>query len=248
MRLRELKEEVLEANLDLARYRLVTLTWGNVSGILRDEGLVVIKPSGVDYDKLRVADLVVLNLEGKVVEGAKRPSSDTPTHLELYRAFKTIGGVAHTHSTYATSFAQACREIRCYGTTHADAFYGSVPVTRFLTKEEVAGGYELNTGRLIIERFRGLDPDSLPAVLLAGHAPFTWGSDPRHAVLNSLMLERVAKMAIFTEGLHPGLEAIPDHILQKHHERKHGPDAYYGQPAPKGEGRQKNQPGKRRKN
>jgi len=247
MRLRELKEEVLEANRDLARYHLVTLTWGNVSGILREEGLVVIKPSGVDYDRLRVSDLVVLDLEGKVVEGAKRPSSDTPTHLELYKAFGSIGGVAHTHSTYAASFAQACREIHCYGTTHADAFFGNIPVTRFLTKEEVAGGYELSTGKLIIERFRGMDPDAIPAVLVAGHAPFTWGTGPRDAVLNSLILERVAKMAIFTNLLNPESQQIPEYILQKHHERKHGPGAYYGQPAPKGAIPRKTHAGKKRK-
>ena len=230
MILRHLREEVLEANLDLERYGLVTLTWGNVSGISRDEGLVVIKPSGVDYKKLRANALIVVNLAGTIVEGKGRPSSDTPTHIELYKAFPAIGGVAHTHSEYATSFAQACREIPCYGTTHADAFSGAIPVTRFLTKEEVEDQYELNTGRVIIERFRELDPVSRPAVLVAGHAPFTWGKSAHDAVKNSLILERVASMAFRSLALHENLPALPEYILNKHHLRKHGPQAYYGQP------------------
>ena len=230
MTLRRLREEVLEANLDLERYNLVTLTWGNASGISRNEGLVVIKPSGVEYRNLRANDLIVVDLAGRIVEGKGRPSSDTPTHLELYKAFSSIGGVAHTHSEFATSFAQACREIKCFGTTHADAFYGTVPVARFLRKEEVADDYELNTGKLIVERFKDLDPEAIPAVLIAGHAPFTWGNNARDAVKNSLILERVASMAFRTVALHPELPALPEYLLNKHHNRKHGPAAYYGQP------------------
>jgi len=228
--LRQLKEDVLEANLDLERYNLVTLTWGNASGILRDEGLIVIKPSGVEYRKLRRNNLIVVDLAGKIVQGKGRPSSDTPTHLELYKAFPSIGGVAHTHSEFATSFAQACREIQCYGTTHADGFFGTIPLTRFLTKEEVDEGYELNTGRMIVERFKELDPMAIPAVLIAGHAPFTWGKNARDAVKNSLILERVASMAFRSVALTQNLPAIPEYILKKHHQRKHGPEAYYGQP------------------
>ncbi|NMB82439.1 MAG: L-ribulose-5-phosphate 4-epimerase AraD, partial [Ignavibacteria bacterium] len=173
MNIKQLKEQVLVANLDLVKYNLVTLTWGNVSGILREEGLVVIKPSGVDYKKLKVTDMVVVDLKGKIVEGKLKPSSDTPTHLELYKSFESIGGIAHSHSPYATSYAQSCKEIKCFGTTHADGFYGSIPVTRFLKKSEVEKNYELNTGKIIIERFRGLDYNSMPGVLVAGHAPFT---------------------------------------------------------------------------
>lgn len=230
MTIRRLREEVLEANLDLVRYNLVTLTWGNVSGILRDEGLVAIKPSGVEYRKLRASDLIVVDLTGKIVEGKGRPSSDTPTHIELYKAFPAIGGVAHTHSEFATVFAQACHEIQCYGTTHADAFFGTVPVTRFLTKEEVGEQYELNTGKLIVERFKGLDPSAMPAVLVAGHAPFTWGTSASDAVKNSVILERVASMAFRAVTLNPELASLPEYLLNKHHLRKHGPEAYYGQP------------------
>lgn len=230
MNLRQLREEVLEANLDLERYDLVTLTWGNASGILRDEGLMVIKPSGVEYRKLRPGNLIVVDFAGKIVEGKGRPSSDTPTHLELYKAFPSIGGIAHTHSEFATSFAQACREIQCYGTTHADGFFGAVPLTRFLTEEEVDKEYELNTGRLIVERFKDLDPMAIPAVLIAGHAPFTWGKSARDAVKNSLILERVASMAYRSVVLMQNLPALPEYILKKHHQRKHGPEAYYGQP------------------
>jgi L-ribulose-5-phosphate 4-epimerase len=230
MILRHLREEVLEANLDLVRQHLVTLTWGNASGISRDDSLVVIKPSGVEYGKLRLSDLIVVDLAGKIVEGKGRPSSDTPTHLELYKAFTRIGGVSHTHSEFATVFAQACREIPCYGTTHADAFYGAVPVTRFLTQEEVDSQYELNTGRVIVERFGSLDPDAIPGVLIAGHAPFTWGKNAADAVKNSLILERVASMAYHSVGMNPRIQPLPEYILNKHHRRKHGPDAYYGQP------------------
>ncbi|HTR80231.1 MAG TPA: L-ribulose-5-phosphate 4-epimerase [Bacteroidota bacterium] len=229
--LKRLKKEVLEANLDLVRYDLVTLTWGNVSGISRDDGLVVIKPSGVEYKKLRVQDMIVVDLNGKVVDGTGRPSSDTPTHLELYKGFPSIGGIAHTHSEYATTFAQACREIKCFGTTHADAFFGPVPVTRFLTKEEVEEAYELNTGKMIVEHFRTMDYEAVPAVLIAGHAPFTWGKDARDAVKNSLILERVASMAMRSNVINPDITPLPEYVLLKHHLRKHGPGAYYGQRA-----------------
>jgi L-ribulose-5-phosphate 4-epimerase len=224
-----LKQQVLEANLDLVKFNLVALTWGNASGISREDGLVVIKPSGVDYTKLRIKDLVVVDLSGKVVEGSLRPSSDTPTHLELYKAFSKIGGIAHSHSEYATVFAQCSKEIPCFGTTHADSFDGSIPVTRFLTKSEVTNNYEINTGKIIVERFKKLDPVSTPAVLVAGHAPFTWGADPLDAVKNNLILEIVSKMALASLELNPKLKPLAGYILNKHHQRKHGPKAYYGQ-------------------
>ena len=227
--LERLKKDVLEANLALVKYRLVTLTWGNVSAISRSDGLVVIKPSGVEYEKLTIKDMVVLDLKGDIVEGKRRPSSDTPTHIELYRAFPSIGGIAHSHSEYATVFAQACREIPCFGTTHADAFHGAVPVTRFLTKDEVGSGYELNTGKVIVERFSKLNPMEIPGILVAGHAPFTWGTDALDAVKNNLMLERVASMALRTLALNPKLSPLPDYLLEKHFSRKHGPGSYYGQ-------------------
>ena len=227
--LEQLKQEVCEANLALVKYNLVTLTWGNVSGISRSQGLVVIKPIGVEYDKLTANDMVVLDLSGKVVEGNLRPSSDTPTHIELYKAFPEIGGIAHSHSEYATIFAQACREIPCFGTTHADAFYGNVPLTRFLSKKEVKENYELNTGAAIVQRFKKLDPAAVPGVLVAGHAPFTWGKDAGDAVKNNLILERIAFMALHSVALNSKLKPLPKHILEKHHQRKHGPDAYYGQ-------------------
>jgi L-ribulose-5-phosphate 4-epimerase len=225
----DLKEDVFQANLDLVKYNLVTLTWGNVSGILREKGLIIIKPSGVDYDEMKKDDMVVLDMEARVVEGKLQPSSDTPTHIELYKAFPDIGGITHSHSEYATMFAQACYEIPCFGTTHADHFYGPVPVTRFLTKEEVENDYELNTGKLIVERFKNLDPVSTPGVLIAGHGPFTWGKDALDSVKNNLVLERVAAMAIGTLQLDVKLSPIPDYIRDKHYKRKHGPDAYYGQ-------------------
>ena len=228
--LEELKKTVLEANLNLVKYNLVTLTWGNVSGIDRSKNLIVIKPSGVDYGEMTVDDLVVLDLNGKIIEGSKRPSSDTATHIELYKAFPAIGGITHSHSEYATIFAQACKEIPCFGTTHADQFYGPVPLTRFLTEEEVNSGYELNTGKVIIERFKNLDPVATPGVLLSGHAPFTWGKNPVDSVKNNLVLERIAKMALFSLQLNNKLEELPDYILKKHYLRKHGSDAYYGQP------------------
>ena len=227
--LEELKEKVLKANLALVKYNLVTLTWGNVSGIDREKGLVVIKPSGVDYEKMKAEDMVVVDLNGKRVEGKLNPSSDTPTHVELYKAFSKIGGISHSHSEYATIFAQASIEIPCFGTTHADHFNGPVPVTRFLTEEEVNSGYELNTGKLIAERFKDLDPVSVPAVLVAGHASFAWGKDPEDSVRNNLVLERVAKMALNCLALKPDLNDLPDYIQKKHYERKHGKNAYYGQ-------------------
>lgn len=227
--LKLLKQQVLEANLDLVKYNLVTLTWGNVSGISREDGFVVIKPSGVEYKKLKLKDMVIMDLSGKVVEGDLRPSSDASTHIELYKAFPTIGGIAHSHSKNATVFAQACMEIPCFGTTHADAFNGSVPLTRFLKKSEVDKNYELNTGKIIVERFKRLDSEAVPGVLVAGHAPFTWGKDASEAVRNNLILESIAKMALKSLVLNPKLKPIPDYILRKHHHRKHGPDAYYGQ-------------------
>jgi L-ribulose-5-phosphate 4-epimerase len=225
----QLKTEVLEANLNLVRHGLVTLTWGNVSGIDRSSACVVIKPSGVGYESLTAADMVVVDLKGNVLEGSLRPSSDTPTHLELYRSFLEIGGIVHTHSTYATAFAQARREIPCLGTTHADHFDGPVPVTRFLTAEEVQSGYERETGRLIVERFAGINPAHTPAVLVAGHAPFAWGKNAEEAVCNSLILERVAHMALCAFQLNPDLAALPACIQEKHYQRKHGSKAYYGQ-------------------
>ena len=227
--LKGLKEKVLKANQDLVKYNLVTLTWGNVSGIDRKKGLIAIKPSGVNYDKLKIHDIVIVNMEGKVVEGELNPSSDTATHIELYKAFTSIGGITHSHSEYATIFAQALKEIPCFGTTHADNFNGIIPVTRFLTKDEVVSNYELNTGKIIIERFKDLDYSSIPAVLVAGHAPFTWGKDPEDSVKNNLVLERVAKMALYALNIKPDLNSLPDYILNKHHTRKHGKDAYYGQ-------------------
>ncbi|MFH1213887.1 MAG: L-ribulose-5-phosphate 4-epimerase [Candidatus Neomarinimicrobiota bacterium] len=227
--LEELKTEVLKANLALVKYGLVTLTWGNVSGIDRAKNLVIIKPSGVDYEKLTIDDLVTVDMNGNVVAGKLRPSSDTPTHLALYREFTEIGGIAHTHSEYATAFAQACREITCYGTTHADHFNGPIPVTRFLFEYEIDQNYELFTGKVITERFADLNPQEMPAVLVAGHAPFTWGKNPVDAVNNSLVLEQIAKMAFRTILLNEGIEELPEYILKKHYLRKHGPDAYYGQ-------------------
>jgi L-ribulose-5-phosphate 4-epimerase len=227
--LERLKEEVLQANLALQRHGLVTLTWGNASGIDRERGLVVIKPSGVDYGDLTAADMVVVDLAGTVVEGSLRPSSDAPSHVCLYGACPAIGGVAHTHSPFATMFAQARREIPCLGTTQADLFHGPVPLTRFLTDAEVRDDYETNTGRVIVERMAGLDWESTPGVLLAGHAPFTWGSDAAAAVRHAAALERIAHMAFGTLLLNPEIGELPRHVLDKHHRRKHGPGAYYGQ-------------------
>ena len=227
--LEALRTIVCEANLELVRQGLVTLTWGNVSGVDRASGLMVIKPSGVAYGRLTPETMVVTDLEGRVVEGEYAPSSDTPTHLRLYAALPNIGGVAHTHSTYATAFAQAGREIPCLGTTHADHFHGAVPVVRLPTASEVRDRYEHNIGGLIAERFRDLDPDAVPGVLAAGHGPFTWGPDPRQAVANAVALEAVAKMAAATFALCPAVRPLPAYILDKHYGRKHGPGAYYGQ-------------------
>ncbi len=227
--LEELKEKVFQANLNLVKYGLVTLTWGNVSGIDRSEGLIVIKPSGIDYDTMTADDMVVVDMDGVLVEGKWRPSSDTPTHAVLYKEFSKIAGIAHTHSENATSFAQALQEIPCYGTTHADHFNGTIPLTRFLIEEEINTNYELYTGKVIIERFKELDPQSMPGVLVAGHAPFAWGKSPDDAFKNSLILERIAKMAMNSLFLNKELQPIPEYILKKHYNRKHGPDAYYGQ-------------------
>jgi len=205
------------------------LTWGNVSGIDREQGLVVIKPSGIPYDGMQVTDMVVVDLEGNVVEGIHKPSSDTSTHLELYKAFTDVGGIAHTHSKYATMFAQAQKEIPCLGTTHADSFNGAIPLTRFISKEEVEQGYEENTARVIIERFSGMKPLEMPAVLVRGHGPFSFGKTPREAAENSHILESIAEMAFGTFQLNPQCENLPEYILKKHYNRKHGPDAYYGQ-------------------
>lgn len=227
--LEDLKQEVLEANLELVTHGLVTLTWGNVSGICRSEGIVAIKPSGVDYASLTVSDIVLIDMDGRIVEGRLRPSSDTPTHLALFQAFPEIGGVTHTHSMFATVFAQASRQIPCLGTTHADHFFGSIPVTRLLTEEEVTVEYEKNTGKVIVERFAGIDPTAMPGVLVAGHAPFCWGKNALASVRSSLILERVASMAFHTLQLAPGAPALPSYFIEKHYNRKHGPNAYYGQ-------------------
>jgi L-ribulose-5-phosphate 4-epimerase len=225
----ELKEQVWRANLDLLKQKLVILTWGNVSGFDRNEGIVAIKPSGVSYEEIMPDDIVIVDLEGKIIEGALTPSSDTPTHLELYKTFDGISAVVHTHSEYATLFAQANREIPCLGTTHADYFNGPIPVTRLIRKQEVDVDYEANTGKVIIERFSDLDPHEMPAVLVASHGPFTWGRTPDEAVKNSLVLEKVAQMAWGTLLLNQKCEQIPEYLLHKHHRRRHGPDAYYGQ-------------------
>jgi L-ribulose-5-phosphate 4-epimerase len=227
--LAELKEQVCQANLELVAQGLVTLTWGNVSGICSDRQRVVIKPSGVSYDQLQPDQMVVVDLDGRVIEGDLRPSSDTPTHVLLYRRFKSIGGITHSHSRQATMFAQARREIPCLGTTHADHFHGSVPVTRPLTQDEVQAGYEGNTGQVIVERFADLDPVAMPAALVAGHGPFTWGSSAADSVKNAIALEAVAEMALGTWLLNAQAPPLEDYVLDKHYRRKHGPDAYYGQ-------------------
>ncbi len=233
MRFQRLREQVCLANRRLGESGLVILTWGNVSGVDRDAGVMAIKPSGVDYNQLTPESIVVISLEtGEVVEGALRPSSDTPTHWWLYREFPTIGGVVHTHSPFATAWAQAGRELPCFGTTHADYFYGTIPLTRLLTQEEIATDYELNTGKVIVECFRerGLDPELMPAVLLPYHGVFVWGADPLKALENAIVLEEVAKLAFYTLTLNPQSVSIPQPLLDKHFFRKHGPTAYYGQP------------------
>lgn len=227
--LESLRKDVCEANRDLDRIGLVTLTWGNVSGFDRERQLMVIKPSGVPYEALRPEQLVVVDLDGLVVEGTLRPSSDTPTHIVLYRQFPGLGGIVHTHSLCATAFCQAEREIPCFGTTHADHFHGPVPLARALTPAEVDEDYEGHTGRVIVERFEGLNPLAVPGVLLAHHAPFTWGPSPRKALENAVALEAVAQMALSTLQLRPETAPLPAHILNKHYARKHGPRATYGQ-------------------
>lgn len=228
--LEELKKQVCEANLALPKYGLVTFTWGNVSGVDREKGLMVIKPSGVEYDNMTPEDMVVVSLiTGDKVEGKWKPSSDTPTHVALYNAFPNIGGVVHTHSRWATSWAQAGRSIPAYGTTHGDYFYGEIPCTRLMTPEEIAGEYELETGNVIIETFRRKSPNDIPAVLVHSHGPFAWGTDPYNAVHNAVVLEELAFMAFHTEAMNPSTKPMQRELLDKHYLRKHGKNAYYGQ-------------------
>ena len=230
--LKHLRKLVWQANLDLPKHGLVTFTWGNVSGIDRERGLVVIKPSGVAYEDLTPEDLVLVDLEtGRTVEGALNPSSDTKTHLELYRAFPEVGGIVHTHSAYAVAGAQAGQDIPCYGTTHADYFYGPIPCARHLRQAELEEDYEKNTGRIIVETFRGrnLDPAAVPGVICHSHGPFTWGKDPAQAVYHAVVLEEVARMALLTRQVDPDAAPAPQYLQDKHYSRKHGPNAYYGQ-------------------
>jgi len=225
--LEELKKRVFEQNISLVKHGLVVLTWGNVSAKDEETGLVVIKPSGVPYNTMKVEDMVVVDIEGNVIEGRYRPSSDLPTHLYLYKQYTTLGGIVHTHSTYATAFAQSGREITAYGTTHADAFYGNVPCARELTDEEIDEAYEQNTGKVIAEAIS--DVEAIPAMLVKNHGVFTWGSTPEKAVENAVTLEEVAKMALLTEQLNSETPRIKQHLLDKHYFRKHGKNAYYGQ-------------------
>ena len=227
--MQQLKQQVLDANLDLPRYGLVTFTWGNVSAVDRARGLVAIKPSGVDYDALKVDDIVIVDLQGEVVEGTLRPSSDTATHLALYRRYPSLGGVVHTHSTHATAWAQAGLAIPALGTTHADYFLGDIPCTRALTEEEVQGEYELNTGRVIIETLKEAEPLHTPGVVVYQHGPFAWGKDAHDAVHNAVVMEEVARMAWIARGINPGLKPIDSYLMDKHFMRKHGAHAYYGQ-------------------
>lgn len=226
--LKELKEQVFEANLDLVKHGLVIFTWGNVSAIDRDEGLVVIKPSGVSYDVMKPEDMVVVNLDGEIVEGKLKPSSDTPTHLVLYKSFSNIGGIVHTHSTYATAWAQAGKDIPNIGTTHADYFSDNIPCTNDMTREEVEGEYEKETGKVIVKRFEELNPDFVPGVLVKNHGPFSWGKDAHEAVHNAVVMEQVAKMAFISLNINPNL-TMNQHLITKHFQRKHGKNAYYGQ-------------------
>ena len=229
--LENLKKEVLEANLDLPKQGLVDFTWGNVSGKDPETGAIVIKPSGVPYATMKVDDMVVVDAQGQIIEGRLRPSSDLPTHVELYRHFPTLGGIVHTHSTWATVWAQACRGIPALGTTHADYFYGEIPCTRLLAEKQTAEAYEAQTGLAIVERFRAgsIDPQHMPVVLVANHGPFSWGVNAHDAVHNAAVLELVARMAMLSLQIDPKLPAMPQHLLDKHFFRKHGPGAYYGQ-------------------
>ena len=229
--LEELKQKVFEANLLLPKYGLVVFTWGNVSGIDREKGLVVIKPSGVDYDIMKAEDMVVTDLDGNVVDGKLKPSSDLATHLEFYKNFKDIGGVVHTHSINAVAWAQAGKDIPALGTTHGDYFYGPIPCTRLMTNEEIKDAYELNTGKVVVEEFksRKIDPNQMPAVLVHSHGPFTWGKDPFEAVHNSVVLDTLAEMALKTVTINSNVEPMQQTLLDKHFLRKHGPGAYYGQ-------------------
>ncbi|HAV6635105.1 L-ribulose-5-phosphate 4-epimerase [Serratia marcescens] len=230
--LTQLKQQVLEANLDLPRHKLVTFTWGNVSAVDRERGLVVIKPSGVEYEHMTAEDMVVVDLaSGRTIEGAKKPSSDTATHLALYREFADIGGIVHTHSRHATIWAQAGLDIPAWGTTHADYFYGAIPCTRLMTQDEIEHDYELETGNVIIETFRRRDinPNAIPAVLVNAHGPFAWGKDAHNAVHNAVVLEEIAYMGIFSRQLTPGIHSMQRELLDKHYLRKHGQNAYYGQ-------------------
>jgi L-ribulose-5-phosphate 4-epimerase len=229
MLLERLRSEVLEANLELVRQGLVLHTFGNVSGISRQDGLVAIKPSGVPYESMKAADIVITDMTGNVVDGRLKPSSDLQTHLLLYKSFDSIGAVAHTHSEYATAWAQAGMEIPCFGTTHADYFYGAVPVTEELTEAEIAGDYVLNTGHAIVKRMKGLDPEQLPGILVHGHAPFCWGKTPADAAHNAVVLENIAKMAFMTRMLNPKAGAVSQALLDRHYLRKHGPQSTYGQ-------------------
>jgi len=229
MMLKELRDEVYEANMDLPKHGLVVFTWGNASGVDRDRGLFVIKPSGVEYEDLTPESLVVCDFDGAVVEGDLNPSSDTATHAYLYRVWDGVGGIVHTHSSWAVSWAQAGRSIPCYGTTHADYFYGAIPCMRGLTEDEIEQAYERNTGVVIAEGFEGIDPLAVPGTLVRNHGPFSWGTDAAAAVYHAVVLEEVAKMATRTELLSPGVEAAPQYLQDKHYQRKHGPNAYYGQ-------------------
>jgi L-ribulose-5-phosphate 4-epimerase len=225
----ELRKAVCDANIELQRQKLVIYSWGNVSGIDRPRGVVAIKPSGVAYEKLTPDKIVLLDLDGKIVEGKLNPSSDTPTHLELYKNFKAVGGICHTHSAGATAWAQSCKEIPCLGTTHADQFYGPIPVTEIMTKDQIQNDYELNTGKVIVRRFADMDPMEIPGVLVANHGPFTWGKSPADAVESMVMLEQIAMMALGTITINPNQGPISKVLLDKHYLRKHGKNAYYGQ-------------------
>ena len=227
---KKLKEEVLKANLLLPKYGLVVFTWGNVSAIDREKGIVAIKPSGVEYDDMQADDIVIVDLAtGEVLDGKLKPSSDTPTHLELYRQFPNIGGIVHTHSRWATIFAQAKHAIKAYGTTHADYFYGEIPCTRLLSEAEIKGDYELNTGKVIVETFKDIDPDFVPGVVVASHGPFAWGKNALDAVHNAVVMEEVAMMSWHAKIENPELESMDQNLLDKHFLRKHGKNAYYGQ-------------------